>query len=258
MSSIQSHGSIPVLSWGSQASNEANESEYQLARIASGAFDPYIERFAREAQQWGHPFFLRFDWEMNGSWFQWSTKRNGNDAADFVAAWRHVHDIFEEVGATNATWVWCPYANGSRNLGNLRSLYPGNGYVNWTCLDGYNWGRHSVNPSPWRSFSYLFGPSYKRIVSKIAPSKPMMLGEIASNGGGRPKAEWIHQMFAQLPRRYPKVRGLIWFDRPDRGMSWTLESSPVASRAFSEGVRAGRYRGNVYGNLPAGPIAPPG
>jgi Glycosyl hydrolase family 26 len=259
MQAIQSHGSIPVFSWGSQTSTSGLEDpEYSLSRIASGALDPYIVKFAREAKQWGHPFFLRFDWEMNGNWFLWSTKRNGNTPADYVAAWRHVHDVFASVGATNASWVWCPYANGSRNLGSLKKLYPGNAYVDWTCLDGYNWGEHSVNPSPWRSFSSLFGPSYERIVEKIAPHKPMMLGEMASGGGGRPKAQWIRKMFAELPRRYPKIRGLIWFDRPDRGMSWTLESSPAASKAFSEGIQNKRYRGNAYGGLAATTIAPPG
>ncbi len=34
---------------------------------------------------------------------------NGDQPGEFVAAWRHVHDIFTSVGATNATWVWCPY-----------------------------------------------------------------------------------------------------------------------------------------------------
>jgi beta-mannanase len=45
---------------------------------------------------------------MNGTWSPWAVGVNGNTAAHYVAAWRHVHRIFTKVGATNATWVWCP------------------------------------------------------------------------------------------------------------------------------------------------------
>ena len=45
----------------------------------------------------------------------------------------------------------------------MSTLYPGDEYVDWTCLDGYNWGPTATPPRNWRSFSYLFGPSYKQI-----------------------------------------------------------------------------------------------
>ena len=31
---------------------------------------------------------------MNGWWWPWSEQLNGNNPGEFVAAWRHVHDIF--------------------------------------------------------------------------------------------------------------------------------------------------------------------
>ena len=107
---------------------------------------------------------------MNGNWFPWGTGRGSqNTPADFVAAWRHVHEIFTEAGATNVQWVWCPNIALHSHSG-FRALYPGNSYVDWTCLDGYNFG------NPWRSFETIYGRSYKEIL-RIAPSKPMMVGE---------------------------------------------------------------------------------
>src|SRR5690349_24021953 len=45
-----------------------------------------------------------FDWQMNGDWqFPWSAQLNGNTPADYIAAWRHVHDLFAQAGATNVT-----------------------------------------------------------------------------------------------------------------------------------------------------------
>jgi beta-mannanase len=184
---------------------------------------------------------------------------NGNSPGQFVAAWRHVHDIFAAAGATNATWVWCPYADTEKNLRRqrLKSLYPGDGYVDWTCLDGYNWGQNPVNPRPWRSFSEIFDPAYNLLTKKIAPRKPLMLGELASSPYGGHKALWIKQMFQKLPRDYPRVRALIYFNTVDRTVDWPLETSPNAARAFALGIHKGIYANNRFGELATSPIPAP-
>ena len=247
LEAIRDHGAIPVFSWGSQPNSATLEDpDFRLSAIASGAFDPYIREVAEAAKNWGHPFFLRFNWEMNGNWFLWSGRVNGNSPADFVAAWRHVHDIFTSVGADKATWVWCPYADTKGHHGALRPYYPGSAYVDWTCLDGYNWAGNDLHPTPWRSFGDLFARSYRTIVKRIAPNKPMMIGELASNGSAKAKARWIRNMFNSLPKHFPRVRGLVWFDHPDRGMNWTLESSREALRSFAAGVRRPNFRGSRY------------
>ena len=260
MDSIRGHGSIPVFSWGSESSPSTGpeQPDFQLAKIAGGAFDSYIVDFATEAREWGHPYFLRFDWEMNGNWFPWSELANGNGPGQFVAAWRHVHDVFAAVGATNATWVWCPYADTAKRLKNnpLKPLYPGDAYVDWTCLDAYNWGLNAVNPRPWRSFAQLFDPAYASIVKKVAPRKPMMLGEFATSPYGGHKAAWIRQMFEQLPRKYPRIRALIYFDTVDRGVDWPLETSLPATRAFAKGIRKGIYANNRFAEIATSPIQP--
>ena len=53
---------------------------------------------------------------MNGNWFAWMEGVNGNQPGEYVAAWRHVHDIFTAVGATNVSWVWCPNVDPGRKL----------------------------------------------------------------------------------------------------------------------------------------------
>ena len=261
MNNVRGYGAIPLFSWGSEASprTSAEQPAFQLGNLIDGAYDGYIREFAEEARNWGHPFFLRFDWEMNGSWFPWYEGVNGNSPGEFVAAWRHVHDIFTSVGATNATWVWCPYADTAKRLRRqrLKSLYPGAAYVDWTCLDGYNWGKNPVNPRPWRSFAEIFDPAYKLVAKKIAPHKPLMLGEFATSSYGGRKGPWIKRMFQDLPRRYPRVRALIYFNTVDRSIDWPLETSPGGARAFAAGIHKGVYAGNHFGELATSPIAPP-
>ena len=260
MDNIRGHGSIPLFSWGSESSprESAEQPSFKLSELINGRYDAYIAQFANEAKAWGHPFFLRFDWEMNGNWFPWFEGVNGNQPGEYVAAWRHVHDIFTAVGATNATWVWCPYADTAKRLRSqhLKSLYPGSAYVDWTCLDGYNWGTNPVNPRPWRSFREIFAPAYELVTKKVAPRKPLMLGEFATSPDGGHKAQWIRRMFELLPTRYPRVRALAYFDTVDRGVDWPLETSPAATAAFAKGIAKPTYANNRFSELAASPIPP--
>jgi len=258
--SIRAHGSIPFYSWGSQSipmPANLNEPDFQLADVIDGSHDAFIRRFAEAARDWGHPFFLRFNWEMNGSWFAWMEGVNGNQPGESVAAWRHVHDIFNEVGATNATWVWCPNIDPDKQLRGLASLYPGDAYVDWTGLDGYNWGTNPARSDRWRSFNDLYSSTYKEIVQTIAPSKPMIVSEVGSSEYGGSKASWIGNMLSTVPTNYPKIRGLLYFEKYDDGMDWPLQTSSSAASAFAAGIQNPAYATNQFGSLGFGPVRPP-
>jgi beta-mannanase len=107
MDFIRGHGSIPLFSWQPQNSSLGTTQSFTLANIMNGVYDPYITNWATAARNWGHPFFLRLAHEMNGNWYPWCAGVNGNTASQYVKMWRHVHDLFTGVGATNVTWVWC-------------------------------------------------------------------------------------------------------------------------------------------------------
>lgn len=206
-----------------------------LRQVANGAYDTALRTWAIQAKLWGHPFLLRFDFEMNGGWEPWGTRpSNRSTPADFVAAWRHVHDIFTAAGATNVGWVWCPNANAPHHkMTSLASLYPGTAYVDWTCLDGYNFGK------PWTSFARLFGGSYRQVM-RFAPTKPMLIGEVASTRQGGNKARWIRSMFRALATRFTNIDGLVWFDKwaleDGHRLDWPIELSKSASVAFNRGI----------------------
>jgi hypothetical protein len=258
MENIRSHGAIPVLSWSSAAiPSSLNQPDFQLSDVIEGHYDAFLTQFAEEAKAWGQPFFLRFDWEMNADWMPWSEQVNGNEPGQYVAAWRHVHDIFAQVGADNATWTWCPYVDPSGSMQDLSSLYPGDEYVDWTCLDGYNWGTNPSSPKGWRSFDQVFSASYEKITEKIAPDKPMMIGEMGSSEYGGSKADWIAEALEAIPTDYPRIRAMLWFDTQADGMDWPIETSGDATSAFAKGIQNPAFTQNTFGNLPSAPIQPP-
>jgi len=255
MDQIRAHGAIPFFSWGSQSTPASlDQPDFQLADVIAGTYDSYIRSFAEEARDWGHPFFLRFNWEMNGDWFAWMEGVNGNQPGESVAAWRHVHDIFTEVGASNATWVWCPNVDPSGSLRDLASLYPGDEYVDWTGLDGYNWG--SSRGDRWLSFDQLYRSTYDYITRTLAPSKPLVIAEVGSSEQGGSKSAWIEDALDSLASGYPKVRALLWFEKYDDGMDWPIETSSEATAAFAAGIRNPVFAGPSPADG-AGAIPPP-
>jgi hypothetical protein len=190
----------------------AGSNRYTDADIAGGSQDGYITQWARAAR-WGHPFLIRFDWEMNGNWWPWNGHWE-NSPADFVAMWRHVHDIFVANGATNATWVWSPNV-------------------------------------PWVDFSRLVSSTYSAI--QVAPDKPMMVGEVGSVENAEnddAKANWINSLFVELPNDFPAIRGLLWYENPgDDGEDWPIESSRRSIGAFASGITNLACQASVFTNL---------
>jgi beta-mannanase len=202
----RSHGSIPMISWTPEG---ADNTRYQLGDIIRGDHDAYIRRFATDAKAWGQPFFLRIMHEMNGAWgYPWQEDVNGNKRGEFVQAWRHIIDVFRAVGTTNASYVWCPnieFPNSPNPT--YASLYPGDSYVDWSCLDGYNWG--TARSTGWQTFDQVFSYSYNEVL-KVAPSKPMMLGEFGSVEQGGSKANWFTDTLkTQLPGKYNRIRAAV-------------------------------------------------
>jgi hypothetical protein len=263
VNNVRNHGSIPMITWESwNLGDGPTQPNFTLSKIADGTHDAFIKRWAQSAKTWGKPFFLRLDHEMNGAWqFPWSEQLNGNHPGDYVRAWRHVHDIFTSVGATNATWVWCPNVSDNSTLP-LNGLYPGDAYVDWTCFDGYN--RGTGTGDSWQTFAQVFGGSayggydphnsYQEMLS-IAPSKPMMLGEIGSVENGGSKASWISDMLhTQLLRNFPQVKAFVWTDQAFDGYDWPIESSPSAQTAFAQGIGSSYYAANTFGSIASSPI----
>lgn len=103
----------------------------------------------------------------------------------------------------------------------------------------------------------IYRSTYHEITDTIAPSKPMVIGEGASSEYGDSKAGWITNMFSWLPTNYPKVRGLLYFEKFDSGMDWPIETSSAATQAFSRGIRSAAYAANAYSRITVSPIPPP-
>jgi mannan endo-1,4-beta-mannosidase len=200
-------GAIPEITWmpcsfiaGCSASRDA----FPLTNIAAGRYDSYVKSIAAAAKAFGHPVILRFAHEMNGSWYPWGKGVNGNTPARYVAAWRHVHNIFAARNATNVYWFWSPNKEGH----SLSSWYPGNAYTSFVGVDGYNGPQYSSSSM---TPSQVFGSSLTQLAT--FSSKPIIIGEVGCvEGTGSfvvSKATWITDFVSLLAHTRHAV-GFVW------------------------------------------------
>jgi hypothetical protein len=223
-------GRIAMITWKAPALDE----------ILSGSEDAVIAARADAVRQFGAPLFIRWGWEMNGYWTEWSGVRNNSPGAfdgpaKYIRAWHRIHDIFQSHGATNVSWVWAPNGESVPNTyrNRIAAYYPGDAYVDWVGLSAYNWGsRHSW--SHWEPFARLV----RGVYSTYATRKPIMVAETGSVGSGVKKARWIAQIGPAL-RRYAAIKAVLWFERPP---DWTVRSPGGALSAFRRLVSSSPFR----------------
>ena len=205
-----------------------------LAAVASGSYDALIHERARAVRNLGFSIFVRWGAEMNGNWHPW-----GRQPTAYAAAWRRIHTIFEEEGATNVAWVWSP----SIPQGDWDAYYPGDSYVDWIAGDFYNWGL-SRPDTQWQPFEEAFTPFYEDMVDK---GKPLMLAEVGSAEQGGEKGTWVQNAFRVLEERFPAVKAWIHQQYEDGEANWRVDSSPASLAAYREAVGS-----EYFGAFPSG------
>jgi hypothetical protein len=196
-----------------------------VAAIASGRYDGYLSAYAEAVRAYHHPVIISFGHEMNGDWYPWGYKKTS--PAVYVAAWRHIVDIFRALGAQNVTWLWTVNVIDDTQNGKIPSpaqWWPGNSYVTWVGIDGYY-----LKPS-WQ-FAPLFGPTISAV--RTLTADPILIAET----GAVPAADQpskISDLFAGI-RSYGLL-GFVWFDSTNSiGQPFSI-SSTAAIDAFRKGA----------------------
>lgn len=255
-------GHIPMVTWLPYTGDEQTTPTTITRRIRDGEYDEIVEWWADALSAWLRAedqvgsrrcYFRPFP-EMNGDWLPWSVLEDG-DERPFIDAWRHVHDILmgEIASSERIQWLWNPNAT-EHGAVRTEACYPGDSYVDWIGIDGYNWG-DSRPSSDWQSPAAVFEPMRSRLAALT--DKPLAIPEFGttSRKNGEwdvaAKREWIQDMFAYLEAN--DVRMHCWFNT-DKETDWAVFDGDRGTGiyeeegrqyavydAFRDGVLDGRY-----------------
>jgi len=228
---------ILFVDWSSAVWSPAPGEPAQLkwSDIAAGRYDariidPQIERL----KAYGRPVLFTFDQEADTLVGQAGT------AAEYVAAYRHLYQRFQALGATDAIWVWTVTGYlGGRNASVMRQLYPGSAYVRWLAYDPYNYYTCKSVPT-WSTFAQTVRPGYDWMRAHISASKPIMLAEYGTAADpADPAAQraWYAGIPAAL-RTMPGIKAVVQWDSAIRGPNCDLGvDSPQALAGFTAAGR---------------------
>jgi hypothetical protein len=192
-------GSVVMLSWASGDTRS----------MVDGRHDDMIRAQAKRVARAKRPVMMRFRWEMDRPNLRptmWSPE-------DYIAAWKYTRRIFREEGATNASWVWCPTAEGF-DRGEAPLFYPGDDQVDWTCVDVYA-------SSDYRPIDQLMGEFLKWAGQR---PKPIIVGEfgVARQWSSAQRAEWIRDA-TMVFEANPQIRAVAYFDSDPEENPLTLQ-----------------------------------
>ncbi|EMA49248.1 MULTISPECIES: glycoside hydrolase family 26 protein [Halococcus] len=257
LTNVWEAGHVPMISWQPFVPERQQTSEAIEREIAEGEYDDQLAEWASLLESWARPrgdqtrgrrFYFRPAHEMNGSWFPWSAvdssriestpvpvEDTGNATGgenptagtpqDYVEMWRRLYDAFDEtdLDETDVQWVWAVNAEQVPSYLQTERYYPGDEYVDWVGIDGFNRGG-TESYSSWQSPTQLFDPMLGRL--RELTDKPMALTEFASTsvvggeGGTEPrparKAEWIESAFTYVEEN--DIKMTCWFNVDKTGV----------------------------------------
>ena len=212
-------GRLLMISWNGTDTRE----------IAAGDHDDWIRSQADAVRDLEEPVLLRWLWEMDGN------RRRAwvHSGADYVRAWDHIRDIFDEREATNALWVWCPNEFLFSD-GDPEEWYPGDERVDWLCADGYNWA-DTTTSDEWVDIGSIFEDFYRWAEPK---NKPMMIGETGvGEAEAGAKGQWIRSLPELLRTEMPEIDALVYFDKDftaNGHRDWRVDTSDDSYEAWIE------------------------
>lgn len=208
------------------------------AAVAAGDYDDALRDVAATVDRRDQTLFFSLHHEPEND--------AEGSADDYIAMWRHVHDVIEGElaalpGAGSVVWVidYMGHVDGE-GLELVDAYYPGNDYVDWIAFNPYNW--KYCGGRQWRPFAELARPMVDYLTTSErfltdGMAKPLMVGETGTHEGetaDEDKAQWLLDLSAALrSEEFAPIKAVVYYNQsePNR-CNWYWDSSPASAEAF--------------------------
>jgi len=263
---IYQNGTIPFV----RLMPRSNDTQYQeeehfsLENIIRGEFDEELIQWALEAKEDNIPLLIDFAVEPNGDWFPWSGVLNGGSQTDkygfpdapngperYKHAYRHIIDVFKQVGTSNITWFFHPdiYSLPDEEWNAPKNYYPGDDYIDWIGISLY--GPQNTGEDYWDSFSQILNERASTIL-EISDTKPFALLEfgVTDHHPLGSKSEWLEDAFQTILNESPiKFKAINywhenWEEEDESQASIRIDSSNESLKTFQNLVQNEKFISN--------------
>jgi mannan endo-1,4-beta-mannosidase len=253
---IWDNHNVPMISWEPFSCVSGQTPRDVEVRAAKGEYDAYLDRWAERLKGFlngpdgiyktsdDRRAYLRLGHEMNGDWYPWGAAMGRNAPSDYIAMWKHVKERFDtaKLDSTHVQWVWC--VNHTDNGGFVAErYYPGDAFVDWVAIDGYNWGE-TQSWSNWTPPAAVYDPMIARL--RKLTTKPLAIPEYATTSSTTKgaseaaKSEWISAFLKYS--RAKDVRMVAWFNE-DKETDWAMFGGRLGDGSYTgDGTYAGDPR----------------
>ncbi len=201
---VYKNNAIPLINWqpfGNDSNFNKPFDNKISAQIVAGRYDQLIKSFAGQLALQNKPVFLSPSFETGNSKIN-SVSTNNIQPSGFIAAWQHIHDLFDSAGAGKVVWVWHPL-----NAGAASEYFPGNKYADWigvSILD-VNQPNSDLNNT---SFSSLYQPYHQLAI--FQSGIPVMI--TAAGTLSQDKNLWWQQTQNSIDSVFKEIKSVIVYN----------------------------------------------
>lgn len=203
--------------------------------------DSTYVNLAREMEESGAKFFLRFASEMNDTSCPWYT----TDYNLYIEKFRIVADIFHKY-APSVPVVWSPNFYPDNIISNY---YPGDAYVDYVGISSYKHHQPSTDPLGQGIDRSRWSDQLDTIYSLYGHKKPIIISEggasYRDHSTGADITEFassqLYDFLTYLPIKYPAVRAMFIFDSNDTNFRFRLSSNSQYLSAYKRGISSNLY-----------------
>ncbi len=231
----------PILKETEEDGDDNNIDEAATSRVyqdmADGVYDDFLHYCAQKIAAYDCPsIVMDFAHEMNGGWKGYHVTDFGtaNGPANFIAAWRHLVDIFNQEGLQDRVlWSFAPDATydppSTSTYYHVSNYYPGNDVVDLVGCSAYAKGTRVDFSLP-----EMLHTVWTDLMEACSNSKPFILSECSAvdeAGGYRP--DWLRDNFTPEIFRQYKITLFNWFNQDGATTSQALDDE-ASQDAFRE------------------------
>lgn len=203
ISGIFQTGALPLVVWKPRQKDSAGsffKGAQVMQQIIKGNYDEPIISFARQLAALRRPVFLRLGDAVADSRPILFTP-SACSPQEYIAAWQHMHSLFDNAGAGNIIWIWNPWTPAA-----VLDFFPGKNYVDWL---GINLNCDSLLPAQksLHSFDTLYRPYHQASLLAGKGGMPVMLTQIKAPGNNG--TAWWSEVWKTIDTGFTEIKSVI-------------------------------------------------